>query len=148
MNRFRGRRASASAQKACWGRTLTRSCSPPPMAPCVSSLLKHSKLLPRASSSCPRSSWTPSSSTCRAWSLAALSGAAQEGRGLDRPQPEQPPPQRRGSPGSSATSCLTSTFPEHSHPQKRPQPVVGALESQLFCSTFPSTPLMCSLAIR
>lgn len=85
MTRFRGRRASASAQKACWGRTLTRSCSPPPMAPCVSSLLKHSKLLPRASSSCPRSSWTPSSSTCRAWSLAALSGhAAQEGRGLDR----------------------------------------------------------------
>lgn len=87
MNRFRGRRASASAQKACWGRTLTRSCSPPPAVPCVSSLLKRSKLLPRASSSCPRSSWTPSSSTCRAWSVAALIGqAAQKGRGLDRHQ--------------------------------------------------------------
>lgn len=51
------------------------------MAPCVSSLLKRSKLLPRASSSCPRSSWTPSSSTCRVWSLAALRRhAAQKGK--------------------------------------------------------------------
>lgn len=148
MNRFRGRRASASAQKACWGRTLTRSCSPPPMVPCVSSLLKHSKLLPRASSSCPRSSWTPSSSTCRAWSLAALSRhAAQKGRGLDRPQPahtKPAPPSGTPRPGTAPGApqaaqpppASPQTSPEHSHPQKRPQPMVGASESQLFFSTF------------
>lgn len=114
MNRFRGRRASASAQKACWGRTLTRSCSPPPMAPCVSSLLKHSRLLPRASSSCSRSSWTPSNSSCRAWSLAALSGhTVQEGRELDRLQLAHPAPAPpSGAPSGAQPRGLLG---QHSH---------------------------------
>lgn len=139
MNHFRGRRASASAQKACWGRTLTRSCSPPPMGPCVSSLLKRSKLLPRASSSCPRSSWTPSSSTCRVQSLAVLSRhTTQKGIGLDRCSKCTPNwllhPGLPLTPGAGPAHSHRwlghllphiSTSPEHSHPQKRLRPVAG-----------------------
>lgn len=72
---------NARAQKACWDRTLTLSWSPPPMAPWVSSLLKRSKLLLRASSSRSRSAWTPSSSICRVWFLSELfRHATQKGK--------------------------------------------------------------------
>lgn len=64
----------ARAQKACLGRTVTHSCSPPPTPSSDSSLLRRSKLLPRASSSCPRSSWILSSSTWRVCSCSELSG--------------------------------------------------------------------------
>lgn len=75
-----------------------------------------------------------------------------EGRGLEGLQPAHPalraPSQDSpaGSPGSSATSRLTSSLPTAQPPPKK-APARGS-ESQLSCSTLPSTPLMCCLAIR